>query len=207
MTTVAAPRCDDAPPERSAEWRERSGRLYEELRRPARAMIRRAFRGAFGDDEIEDIYANAWVGTLRALERRHDQLTDEEIPRYELTANPGWVGRGEGCADRAPVLKAYAAGLADADQQRQARQHLSHCRHCADFVAKLSGHLHDIGASLAVPSALEGIVDGRYSLPERMAHVIHGVHESAGKAFTGGGEEGVRDGAPQAATVPGGPRG
>src|SRR2546423_701973 len=255
MTTVAAPRCDDAPPERSAEWRERSGRLYEELRRPARAMIRRAFRGAFGDDEIEDIYANAWVGTLRALERRHDQLSDEEIRRYlltavanhaskelrrrsrrpaaplesshavpddrmlpderaakleqsriardvlaslpprrravmllrygwgleprqvcglvqglsprayrkeitrgvdELTAKLGLVERGEWCADRAPVLKAYAAGLADADQQRQARQHLSHCRHCADFVAKLSGHLHDIGASLAVPSALGG---------------------------------------------------
>src|SRR6266513_1448740 len=55
MTTVAAPRCDDAPPERSAEWRGRSGRLYEELRRPARAVIRRAFRGACGDDEIEDI--------------------------------------------------------------------------------------------------------------------------------------------------------
>jgi RNA polymerase sigma factor (sigma-70 family) len=49
-------------------------------------MIRRAFRGAFGDDEIEDIYANAWVGTLRALERKHDQLGDEEIRKYVLTA-------------------------------------------------------------------------------------------------------------------------
>ena len=76
MTTVSAPGRADAPSERSPEWRERSGRLYEELRRPARAMIRRAFRGAFGDDEIEDIYANAWLGTLRALERKHDQLSD-----------------------------------------------------------------------------------------------------------------------------------
>jgi len=49
-------------------------------------MIRRAYRGAFGDDEIEDIYANAWVGTLRARERKHNQLSDEEIRRYVLTA-------------------------------------------------------------------------------------------------------------------------
>jgi hypothetical protein len=56
MKTVATPGRADAPPERSQEWRERSGRLYQELRRPARAMIRRAFRGTFADDEIEDIY-------------------------------------------------------------------------------------------------------------------------------------------------------
>ena len=49
-------------------------------------MIRRAFRSAFGDDEIEDIYSNAWLGTLRALERRHDRLSDEEIRKYVLTA-------------------------------------------------------------------------------------------------------------------------
>src|SRR5688572_14902285 len=86
MTTVAAPRSADAPSERSSAWRERSGRLYGELRRPARAMVRRTFRGAFGDDEIEDIYSNAWLGTLRALERRHDQLSDEEVRKYVLTA-------------------------------------------------------------------------------------------------------------------------
>ena len=86
MSTVAASRRGNAPPERSAEWRERAGRLYRQLRRPARAMIRRAFRGAFGDDEIEDVYSNAWLGTLRALERRHDQLSDEEIRKYVLTA-------------------------------------------------------------------------------------------------------------------------
>src|SRR5213592_2758756 len=86
MTTVAIPGRSDTPPERSREWRERSGRLYQELRRPARAMIQRAFRGTFGDDEIEDIYGNAWVGTLRALERRHDQLSDQEIRKYVLTA-------------------------------------------------------------------------------------------------------------------------
>src|SRR6266540_4599977 len=86
MSTVAASRRGKAPPERSPEWRERAGRLYGQLRRPARAMIRRAFRGAFDDDEVEDIYANAWLGTLRALERRHHQLSDEEVRKYVLTA-------------------------------------------------------------------------------------------------------------------------
>src|SRR6266540_870595 len=85
MTTVAPPG-RAATPGVSAAWRERSGRLYEELRRPAQALVRRAFRGAFGNDEIEDIYSSAWLGTLRSLERRHDQLTDEEIRKYLLTA-------------------------------------------------------------------------------------------------------------------------
>jgi hypothetical protein len=58
-----------------------------------------------------------------------------------------------------------------------------------------------------VPSAAEGIVDGRYSISDRVAHVIHGVRESAGKALTGGGEDGVRDVATQATGVPGGARG
>ena len=49
-------------------------------------MVRRAFRSAFGDDEIEDIYSNAWVGTLRALGRRHGELSDDEIRKYVLTA-------------------------------------------------------------------------------------------------------------------------
>jgi hypothetical protein len=64
-----------------ADWAERSGRLYEELRSPSTRMIRRAFGRAFGDDEIEDIYGNAWLGTLRTLERRHAELSDEEIRR------------------------------------------------------------------------------------------------------------------------------
>jgi len=189
-------------------------------------------------DGTEDIYSNAWLGTLRALELRHERLTDEEVRKYLLTAvahhaskelrrrsrkptapldevavpddgappeeraakleesrltrdllaslpprrravmllRYGWgleptqvcglvkglslrayrkeitrgvdelteklslVERGEWCSDREPVLKAYASGLADAEQQRQAQQHLSHCRHCTDFVGKLTGH-------------------------------------------------------------------
>ncbi len=256
MSTVAASRRGKALPERSVEWRERAGRLHGQLRRPAQAMLRRAFRGAFDDDEIEDVYSSAWLGTLRALERRHEQLSDEEIRKYVLTAvanhaskelrrrsrrptapleavhaiaddrtlpderaakleesrvtrdllvtlpprrravmlmRYGWgleprqicglvkglsprayrkeitrgvdelaeklrlLERGQWCADREPVLKAYAAGLADAEQQRQARQHLSHCRHCLEFVGKLSGHLHDVGSSLAVLGGVDAI--------------------------------------------------
>jgi RNA polymerase sigma factor (sigma-70 family) len=263
-------------------------------------MIRRAFRGAFDDDEIEDIYANAWLGTLRALERKHDQLSDEEVRKYVLTAvanhaskelrrrsrrptapfeavhavsgddlSPdeqaakledsrvtrdllaslpprrravmllryGWgldprqvcrlvkglsprayrkeitrgvdeltaklrmVERGEWCADREPVLKAYAAGLADPEQQRQARQHLSHCRRCADFVGKLSGHLHDIGASVAAPSALEGISDDRLSLAGRVGDLVHRMRESAGGALGGRPSDGAEEIASQAASV------
>ena len=306
MSTVAASRRGNAPPERSPEWRERAGRLYRQLRRPARAMIRRAFRGAFDDDEIEDIYSNAWLGTLRALERRHDQLSDEEIRKYVLTAvanhaskelrrrsrrptapleaihaipddrtlpderaakleesritrdllatlpprrravmllRYGWgleprqicglvkglsprayrkeitrgvdelteklrlLERGEWCADREPVLKAYAAGLADAEQQRQARQHLSHCRHCLEFVGKLSGHLHDIGSSLAVLGGVDAIDDGRFSLADRVSDVVHRVRESAGNALAGSPGDGAEDVATRVASLPGGARG
>jgi RNA polymerase sigma factor (sigma-70 family) len=61
------------------------GRLHTELQRPARAMVRRAFGGKFSDAEIEDIYANAWVGTLRAL-RNRPTLTEAELRKYILTA-------------------------------------------------------------------------------------------------------------------------
>ena len=40
----------------------------------------------------------------------------------ELTEKLRLFERGEWCADREPILKAYAAGLADAEQQRQAQQ-------------------------------------------------------------------------------------
>src|SRR5215217_8755698 len=86
MTTVTTARPAAVRPAVPTAWRERSARLYEELRRPSKALIRRAFRGAFTDDEIEDVYSNAWVGTLRALERRHQELDDEEVRKYVLTA-------------------------------------------------------------------------------------------------------------------------
>ena len=306
MSKATASRHAGAPPERSPEWRERAGWLYLQLRRPARAMIRRAFRGAFGDDEIEDIYSNAWLGTLRALERRHDELSDEEVRKYVLTAvanhaskelrrrsrrptapleaiaaipdgrtppdewvekledsritrdllatlpsrrravmvlRYGWgleprqvcemvrglslrayrkeitrgvdeltqklglLERGEWCADRAPVLKAYAAGLADAEQQRQARQHLSHCRQCAEFVGRLSGHLHDIGSSVAALGGADAMNDGRLSLADRVADLAHRVRESAGHVLAGRPADCADDAVSRVASLPGGARG
>ena len=270
MSSATAPRRSRQPLELSATWRERAAGLFVELRRPASAMVRRAFGSTFADDEIEDIYANAWVGTLRALERRHTGLGDEEIRKYVLTAvahqaskelrrrrrkpvapieraaaipdarsrpeeradqaedsritrdllaslpkrrravlmlRYGWglepaqvcelieglsprayrkevtkgidqladrvrvLERGEWCADREPILKAFAAGIADAEQQHQAQLHLAHCRHCADFVGKLTGHLHDLGGSLVASGVLDLAADGRLSLPDRIAEI------------------------------------
>ena len=53
---------------------------------PAKAMVRRAFRGAFSADEIDDVYSGAWVGVLRALAGRERELDDDEIRSYVLTA-------------------------------------------------------------------------------------------------------------------------
>ncbi len=229
-------------------------------------MVRRAFRGAFSPDELDDIYAGAWVGTLRALADRQAGLADDEIRSYVLTAvanqagkeirrrkrkptaplesvgtmaddrsSPeelaasaeqsrvtrdllsslparrravmllryGWglepsqvcglikglsprayrkeitrgvdeltermraVERGSWCADRESVLKAFAAGLADDEQERQARAHLAHCRHCAEFVGRLTGHLHDLGGAVASVGAIDAI-DSHVGLGDRI---------------------------------------
>ncbi len=306
MTTATTPRSLAAPPGASAAWRERSARLYEELKRPSQALVRRAFRDAFTDDEIEDVYSNAWLGTLRALGRRHQELDDGEVRKYVLTAvahnaskeirrrkrNPvaplegvhavpddslppdeattkreqsrvardvlsslpprrravmllryGWglephqvcglvkglsprayrkeitrgvdelaaklrrVESGEWCADREPLLKAYASGLADEEQRRQAQQHLSHCRHCTDFVGRLSGHLHDIGSAAAVPAAADVVGDGRVSLLDRAADGLHRVKESTLGALGPGGGDGAGEAPAQTLGVSGGARG
>lgn len=240
-------------------------------------MVRRAFRGAFSDEEVEDIYAGAWVGTLRSLADRHDALSDDEIRSYVLTAvanqaskelrrrkrkptaplelvggvpdaaetpeervaagerdritrdlltslpprrravmllRYGWglepkqvcgligglsprayrkevtrgvdeltdklrrLERGQWCSDREPLLKTYAAGLADDDQRRQAQAHLAHCRDCSEFVARLSGHLHDLGTAVVVPTAIDGI-DGHVSLVDRAADAADRARDGA----------------------------
>ncbi len=251
------------------QWHDRASRLHDELRRPATGLVRRAFGSTFGADEIDDIYSSAWLGTLRALERKHHQMDDEEVRKYLLTAvanhaskeirrrrrkpiapldaagsvaevadtpedtatgneqsritrdvlaslperrravmllRYGWglepkevcgmvkglsprayrkeitrgveevtrrmrlVEAGRWCADREDVLTAFAAGTADDHQKLQAEQHLSHCRHCTEFVGKLSSHLHDIGSALAVPGAI-GALDGSGML-ERLGDIL-----------------------------------
>jgi len=306
MTTVTTARPADVRPAVPTAWRERSARLYEELRRPSKTLVRRAFRGAFTDDEIEDVYSNAWVGTLRALERRHQELDDEEVRKYVLTAvahhaskeirrrrrrpvapldgvhavaddglppdetatkreqsrvardvlsslpprrravmmlRYGWglepkqvcglvkglsprayrkeitrgvdelaaklrrVESGEWCSDREPVLKAYAAGLADDEQRRQAQQHLSHCRHCTDFVGKLSGSLHDIGSAAAIPAAADAIRHGHLTVLDRTTDLFQRAKDSAVGAFGRNTGDGVQETTAQTITASGSARG
>jgi RNA polymerase sigma factor (sigma-70 family) len=257
-------------------WHDRAAALYEELRGPATRLVRRAYGSTFGEHEIEDIYSNAWLGTLRALERRQADLADDEVKSYLLTAvanhaskeirrrkrkpiapleaagavaeavetpdevaaieegrrvtrdllsslpprrravmllRYGWglepsevcgmvaglsprayrkeitrgveelaaklklVDEGRWCEERESLLRDYAAGLAKGDQILQAQRHLEHCRHCAEFVGRLSSHLHDLGAGLVLPGALEA-ADGHSSLLERAGGVVDRVRES-----------------------------
>jgi RNA polymerase sigma factor (sigma-70 family) len=278
----------EAPPSRSGSWHQRYGRLYEELWRPARTMVRRAFGRAFSESEIEDLYGNAWLGTLRALERRRDELSDGELRKYVLTAvanqaskelrrrgrrptapldlargvadaaalpderaagreesqiarevlgtlparrravmllRYGWgleprevcglikglshrayrkeitrgvdeisaklrlVEEGRWCGDREPILKAYAAGLADDEERRQAEHHLAHCRHCAEFVGKLQGHLHEVGGSVAWAGVADAVAGDQVSLGDRIGEAAERARDFAVGVFTRSGGE------------------
>jgi RNA polymerase sigma factor (sigma-70 family) len=249
-------------------------------------MLRRGFGRAFGDHELEDIYSSAWLGTLRALERREADLSDEEIRKYVLTAvahqagkelrrrrrrptsplddapevaDPGsaspeecatsaedrslarellvtlpprrravmmlrygWglepsqvcglvkglsprayrkeitrgvdeltarlrlVEDGKWCADREPVLKVYAAGLADEEQCRQAKHHLANCRDCSEFVNRLAGHLHDLGSGAALPLALGTAHSGLHGRLEEVVDRMRGASGAHSDAVDAG---------------------
>jgi hypothetical protein len=77
------------------------------------------------------------------------------------------------------VLKAYVSGLASGDEERQAKAHLAHCRSCSDFVARLSGHLHDFGGAVGAATALDAL-HGHVGLGERAIAVVDRVRESLG---------------------------
>lgn len=292
VTASAAPRRASLLREGGDAWNERAGSLFAEFERPARSMVRRAFRGAFSADEIDDVYASAWVGTLRALATRHAGLSDDEIRSYVLTAvanqagkelrrrrrkptaplelvdrvpdtadtpeelatiaeqsrvtrdllvslpprrravmllRYGWglepeqvcglidglsprayrkeitrgveeltekmrvLDQGAWCAEREPLLRALAAGLADADQERQARAHLSHCRDCSDFVARLGGHLHELGGTVAAADAIDRL-GGQLSFADRLLELGERARDAATGVFargTGGADETV----------------
>jgi hypothetical protein len=128
----------------------------------------------------------------------------------ELAAKLRRVESGEWCSDREPLLKAYASGLADEEQRRQAQQHLSHCRHCTDFVGKLSGNLHDIGSAAAIPTAADAIHDGHFSMLDRTADLLHRAKDSTLSAFSRNAGDGVQESSAQTAqslSVSGGARG
>lgn len=267
-------------------------------------MVRRAFRGAFSADELDDIYAGAWLGTLRSLAVRHQGLEDDEIRSYVLTAvanqaskelrrrrrkptaplelvggipdesdapderaavaesssvtrdllaslpprrravillRYGWglepkqvcrlveglsprayrkeitrgvdevtermraLEAGEWCRLREPILKAFVAGTADLEQERQARAHLAHCRSCGEFVARLRGHLHDLGGAVAGAAAIEGI-GGQVTVLDRVAEAGERARELGSGLMPRMGSSVAEEGAAQAVAV-GGARG
>jgi len=67
-------------------WSGRCARLFEELRRPARAMVTRAYGRSLGDEEIEDVYSAAWAATLAALRDRGARMEESELRAYVLTS-------------------------------------------------------------------------------------------------------------------------
>jgi RNA polymerase sigma factor (sigma-70 family) len=263
-------------------------------------MVRRAYGPAFSDDEIEDVYSNAWMGTLRALESRQAAMDDEEVRRYVFTAvahqagkelrrrrrrpvapleraaavvdtsaapderadqheqsritrdllsslpprrravlllRYGWglepaqvcelieglslrayrkeitrgvdeltdririLERGAWCAEREPVLKAFAAGIADAEQARQAQHHLSHCRPCSDFVGRLCSHLHDLGSATAVP-AVDLAADGHVSVPDHIGDLAERARDTVSGIFAKAGASAPEAGASLPSPVP-----
>ena len=72
--------------DRDEDWSQRCGRLFEEMRRPARAMVARAYGRALSDEEIEDVYSAAWTATLSALRERGRRMQEGELRAYILTA-------------------------------------------------------------------------------------------------------------------------
>ena len=265
-----------------ASWDERCAVLFEDLRKPARVMIGRAFGSAFSPEEIEDVYANAWTSTLSALRGREGSMSDEELRSYLLTAvanhaskemrrrrrkptgaledshaqvlfDPhqptpdervsgsetgsqardvlaslpprrravmllryGWglepkevcrligglsprayrkeitrgveqmiarygqLESGEWCESRAPLLRDYVAGVADADRERQAREHISHCRHCSELVGRLSTSLRELGGGVVAWTMLAGTVGkGTGSFGDRFAALLERPGEAA----------------------------
>ncbi len=92
-----------------ATWHRRASSLHEELRRPAAGLVRRAYGSAFDDTEIEDIYASAWLGTLKALERKAHELTDEEVRSYVLTSVANHASKEIRRRRRKPVAPLEAA--------------------------------------------------------------------------------------------------
>ena len=84
--------------------------MVKKIRRPAKGLIRRAYGSTFGEPEIEDIYANAWLGTLRALERKAADLTDNEVRSYLLTAVANHASKEIRRRRRKPVAPLEAAG-------------------------------------------------------------------------------------------------
>ncbi len=70
----------------AATWDERCASLFVEMKRPARAMVARAFGSILSEADVDDIYASAWASVLKALRHRGPEMDDAELRTYLLTA-------------------------------------------------------------------------------------------------------------------------
>ena len=92
------------------------------------------------------------------------------------------VESGEWCESREPILRDYVAGTASEDEERQALQHVQHCRACADLVARLSGHLHDLGGTVAMASVAGSVGGGRGPVIDRLSALLDRTRELSAAA-------------------------
>lgn len=106
----------------------------------------------------------------------------------EIAGKMRMVEDGEWCQSREPLLRALAAGLAGEDEERQAKQHLAHCRSCAGFVGRLSGHLHDLGGAVALGGVAEAFGPGGGALLSRLAESVEHGKQAIGSVFGRGAE-------------------
>lgn len=266
---------------RAVTWDDRCASLFDEMWRPARAMVSRAYGKALSDEEIKDVYSAAWTATLSALRVRGAGMSDEELRSYILTAvashaskemrrrsrkpagsldegqeqviadghqllpeeqaigseargvardllsslpprrravmllRYGWglkpeeicnlvpglsprayrkeitkgvaelierlslLESGDWCKSREPLLREYVAGTADDDVRRQVTEHLDHCRGCASFAARLSGHLHELGGLTALSVVAGALDDAESSTLERVSGAWQGMRHTA----------------------------
>lgn len=266
------------------DWSQRCAGLFEDLRKPARGMVAKAYGSALSEEEVEDVYAAAWAATLGALRDRGGEMSDEELRAYVLTAvashaskelrrrtrkpagsldaaheqvvsdvhlplpdeaaigsesariardlltslparrravmllRYGWglspteicalvsglsarayrkeitkgvdqlidrlkqVESGEWCRSREPLLRDYVAGVADEDVRRQVEQHIGHCRACSEFAGKLTGHLHDLGAGVALAGVASVIGDSKLRPVDRLVELVDGGRATVSNA-------------------------
>lgn len=104
---------------RGAGWDERCSALFEDLRKPARVMVNRAYGRAISEEGIDDIYASAWTSTLAALRGREAEMDDEELRSYLLTAVASHASKEMRRRSRKPTSAledSHAQVLSDAHQ-------------------------------------------------------------------------------------------
>jgi RNA polymerase sigma factor (sigma-70 family) len=102
-----------------ANWDERCAALFEDLRKPARVMVRRAYGRAISEEGIDDVYASAWTSTLAALRGREAEMDDEELRSYLLTAVASHASKEMRRRSRRPTSAledSHAQVLSDAHQ-------------------------------------------------------------------------------------------